>query len=41
MNMRGDEKGELIYIEGRGESVVEYVLVNQKIWDKIKKMEIK
>jgi len=39
-NMRGDEKGELIYIGKRGESMVDYVLVNQKAWDKIEKMEI-
>jgi len=29
--MGGDEKGELTYIAGRGESVVDYVLVNQKM----------
>jgi len=38
--MRGDEKGEWIYIRGRGKSMVDYVLVNQKAWDKIEKMEI-
>jgi len=39
-NMRGDENGELTYIGGKGESVVDYVLVNQKAWDKIEKMKI-
>jgi len=39
-NMRGDENGELTYIGGREESVVDYVLVNQKTWDKIEKMKI-
>jgi len=39
-NMRGDENGELTYIGGKEESVVDYVLVNQKAWDKIKKMKI-
>jgi len=39
-NMTGDENGELTYIRGRGESVVEYVLVNQKAWNKIEKMKI-
>jgi len=29
-NMRGDENVELTFIGGRGESVVDYVLVNQK-----------
>jgi len=29
-NMRGDEKGELTYIGGRGKSMMDYVLVNQK-----------
>jgi len=32
--MRGNEEG------GRGESVVDYVLVNQKAWNKIEKMKI-
>jgi len=36
-NMRGVEEGELTYIGGREESVVNYVLVNQKAWDKIEK----
>jgi len=39
-NMRGDENGELTYVGGREESVVDYVLVNQKAWDKIEKMKI-
>jgi len=39
-NMRGHEKGKSTCIEGRGESVIDYVLVNQKAWNKIKKMEI-
>jgi len=39
-NMRGDENKELTYIVGGGESVVDYVLVNQKAWVKIEKMEI-
>jgi len=34
-NMRGDENGKLTYI-GRRESVVDYVLANQKAWDKRK-----
>jgi len=38
-NMREDEKGELTYIGGRGESVMDYVLVNQKAWEKIEKIE--
>jgi len=38
-NIRGDENGELTYIGGRGESIVDYVLVNQKAWDKIEKMK--
>jgi len=37
--MRGDEKGEFTYIGGRGESVVNYVLVNHKAWYKIEKIE--
>jgi len=39
-NMRGDENGELTFIGERGESVIDYVLVNQKASDKIEKMEI-
>jgi len=38
--MRGDEKGKSTCIERRGESVIDYVLINQKAWDKIKKMEV-
>jgi len=38
-NMRGDEKREFIYIAERAESVVDYVLVNQKAWEKIEKIE--
>jgi len=39
-NMKGDENGKLTYIGERGESMVDYVLVNQKAWDKIEKMKI-
>jgi len=39
-NMRRNEKGELTYIGGRGKSMIDYVLVNQKAWNKIEKMEI-
>jgi len=38
--MRAHEKGELTYIGERRESVVDYVLINQKATDKIEKMEI-
>jgi len=38
--MRGDENGKLTYIGGRGESVVDYILINQKAWNKIEKMKI-
>jgi len=38
--MKKDEKGKLIYIGGRGKSMMDYVLINQKAWDKIEKMEI-
>jgi len=39
-NVRGNENGELTYIGGRGESIIDYVLVNQKAWDKIEKTKI-
>jgi len=39
-NMREGENGKLTYIGGRGESVVDYALMNQKAWNKIEKIEI-
>lgn len=39
-NIKGDEEGELTYIGGRGESVIDYVIVNQKAWNKIEEMRI-
>jgi len=39
-NIRGDKSGEWTYTGGRGESVVDYVIVNQEAWDKLKKMKV-
>lgn len=39
-NAREDEEGEWTYIGGRGESVVDYLIVNQEGWNKIKKFKI-
>jgi len=39
-NMREDEKEELTHIGGRGKLMLNYVLINQKAWDKIEEMKI-
>jgi len=39
-NIRGDESGEWTYTGVRGESLVDYVIVNQEAWDKLKKMKV-
>jgi len=39
-NMKADKREELRYVGEREESMMNYVLVNQKAWDKTEKMEI-
>lgn len=39
-NLRGDERGEFTYTGGRGDSVIDYVIVNQGAWDRIEKLTV-
>jgi hypothetical protein len=39
-NCIGDEKGEYTYIGSRGETVIDYVMVNEEAWDKIKEFKV-
>lgn len=38
--MKGDETEEWTYLGGRGISVVDYIIVNQKGWDRMEKLTI-
>ncbi|EZA59735.1 hypothetical protein X777_16309 [Ooceraea biroi] len=38
--IEGDEKGEWTYTGGRGESVIDYILVNEEGWDRIRNFEV-
>jgi hypothetical protein len=39
-NCIGDEKGEYTYIGSRGETVIDYVMVNEEAWDKIEEFKV-
>ncbi|KMQ88770.1 hypothetical protein RF55_11684 [Lasius niger] len=39
-NIRGDEEGEYTYTGGRGNTVIDYVLGNEGVWEKIERLEI-
>lgn len=39
--IRGDKKREYTYTGGRGESVIDYVVGEERVKDKIKKMEVR
>lgn len=39
-NLRGDERGEFTYTGGKGDSVIDYVIVNQRAWDRIEKLTV-
>ncbi|XP_070157223.1 uncharacterized protein [Polyergus mexicanus] len=39
-NIKGDEKGEYTYTGGRGNTVIDYVLGNEGIWEKIERLKI-
>lgn len=36
----GDEDGEITFAEGRGKTVMDYVLTDRRAWEKIEKMEV-
>lgn len=38
--VRGDEKGEYTYTEGRGESVIDYVVIREEDKKEVRNMEI-
>lgn len=37
---KGDKQGEYTFIEGRGNTVIDYVIREMKVWDKIEEMRI-
>ncbi|EZA48220.1 hypothetical protein X777_14226 [Ooceraea biroi] len=39
-NVRGDEEGEVIYVGGRGESVIDYVIGDEMTREGIERMEV-
>jgi len=39
-NLRGDERGEFTYTGGRRDSIIDYVIVNQRAWDRIEKLTV-
>ncbi|KOC63586.1 hypothetical protein WH47_03088 [Habropoda laboriosa] len=39
-NKRGDEEGELTYVDKKGLSVIDYVLTNSKGWNRTEKLQI-
>ncbi|KAH0818181.1 hypothetical protein GEV33_004610 [Tenebrio molitor] len=39
-NCIGDEKGEYTYIGSRGETVIDYVMVNEEAWDEIEEFKV-
>lgn len=38
--MEGDEEGEFTYTEGRGESVIDYVIGEEKVRRRVARMEV-
>lgn len=40
LNVRGDEKGEFTYTGGKDETVIDYVLGEEKVRDKVERLEI-
>lgn len=38
--MEGDEEGEFTYTEGRGESVIDYVIGEEKVRKRVARMEV-
>jgi hypothetical protein len=39
-NKRGDEEGELIYVGSRGETVIDYAIVNEAAWERVKEFKV-
>jgi hypothetical protein len=39
-NKRGDEEGELIYVGSRGETVIDYAIVNEAAWEIVKEFKV-
>ena len=37
---KGDEEGEYTFLGARGSSVIDYIIVNEKVWDKIVEFKI-
>lgn len=38
--MKWDEDGKWTYVGGKGESVIDYIIGNEDVWEKMQKMEV-
>jgi endonuclease/exonuclease/phosphatase family metal-dependent hydrolase len=39
-NKQGDEEGELTYVGSRGETVINYAIVNNAAWERVEKLKV-
>jgi hypothetical protein len=39
-NKQGDEEGEWTYIDSRGETVIDYGIVNEEAWERVEEFRI-
>jgi hypothetical protein len=39
-NKRGDEEEELTYVGSRGETVIDYAIVNEAAWERVKELKV-
>jgi hypothetical protein len=39
-NKRGDEEGEVTYVGSRGETVIDYAIVNEAAWERVKEFKV-
>jgi hypothetical protein len=39
-NKQGDEEGELTYIGSRGETVIDYAIVNEAAWERVEEFKV-
>ncbi|XP_043271213.1 golgin subfamily A member 6-like protein 1 [Venturia canescens] len=39
-SVEGDREGEWTFVGGRGKSVIDYVIVGEEVWERVKRMEV-
>ncbi|XP_043266634.1 uncharacterized protein [Venturia canescens] len=39
-SVEGDREGEWAFVGGRGKSVIDYVVVGEKVWERVRKLEV-